>query len=71
MSPYLNPHHTATVNLCILLPQVLKGKRPTITKPCPDKLLDLMQRCWSHDPKGRPPFTEVVETLDEILRELA
>lgn len=30
---------------------------------CPDKLYDLMRRCWTHRPSARPTFLEIVQEL--------
>lgn len=30
---------------------------------CPDKLYELMRRCWQHRPSGRPTFMEIIEML--------
>lgn len=30
---------------------------------CPDKLYDLMRRCWTHRPTARPTFLEIVQEL--------
>lgn len=30
----------------------------------------LLARCWAHDPHDRPPFTEVITTLESILEKV-
>lgn len=30
---------------------------------CPDKLYDLMRRCWTHRPSARPTFMDIVNEL--------
>lgn len=30
---------------------------------CPDKLYDLMRRCWTHRPSARPTFMDIVTEL--------
>lgn len=30
---------------------------------CPDKLYELMRRCWQHRPTARPTFMEIIEML--------
>ncbi|XP_018497647.2 insulin receptor [Galendromus occidentalis] len=30
---------------------------------CPDKLFEIMKRCWHYNPKLRPKFTDIVEML--------
>lgn len=32
---------------------------------CPDKLYDLMRRCWQHRPSARPSFLEIITMLLE------
>lgn len=32
---------------------------------CPDKLYELMRRCWQHRPSGRPSFMEIISLLLE------
>lgn len=45
------------------------GVRPDLNMlpdDCPQRLSQLMQDCWAHDPKERPPFPEILETMKEI-----
>jgi hypothetical protein len=44
--------------------------RPTFPEnsQCPQSFMQLTQRCWSGDPKKRPPFHEVVKELISILK---
>ncbi|EGG14208.1 SH2 domain-containing protein [Cavenderia fasciculata] len=44
-----------------------KRIRPPIPSNIPRSLSVLMQRCWDHDPSVRPPFSEVVEKMNEVL----
>lgn len=30
---------------------------------CPDKLYDMMRRCWTHRPSARPTFMDIVSEL--------
>jgi len=52
---------------------VLRGDRPSIT--CPLLMHEqpayraLMEKCWAATPELRPPFIEIVETLEELYRE--
>ena len=34
--------------------------KPIIYNSCPECYKNLLQRCWSQDPKGRPTFDEIV-----------
>ncbi|KAG0612965.1 hypothetical protein M758_6G066400 [Ceratodon purpureus] len=45
---------------------VLKGERPQLPDGCPDKLKDLIKRCWSEDPQKRPPFGYICTTLRHL-----
>ncbi|KAK8876598.1 hypothetical protein M9Y10_006816 [Tritrichomonas musculus] len=44
--------------------KISNGERPEIPDRVPEKMSNLIQRCWSQDPKDRPSF-------DEIFRELS
>eukprot|EP00268_Persea_americana_P040167 TRINITY_DN3980_c0_g1_i5.p1 TRINITY_DN3980_c0_g1~~TRINITY_DN3980_c0_g1_i5.p1 ORF type:complete len:244 (-),score=53.33 TRINITY_DN3980_c0_g1_i5:253-984(-) len=50
---------------------VQKGLRPTIPKHTHPKLAELLERCWQHDPSLRPDFTEIIELLQQIAREVS
>ncbi|XP_076894951.1 serine/threonine-protein kinase STY46-like [Bidens hawaiensis] len=49
---------------------VQKGLRPTIPKNTPPKLAELLEKCWQQDPSLRPDFTEIIEILQEIAKEV-
>lgn len=49
---------------------VLQGLRPKLDKSWPVKFSELLTACWAEDPFIRPGFDEVVNVLDELLREL-
>lgn len=49
---------------------VQKGLRPTIPKNTPPKLAELLERCWQQDPTLRPDFTEIIDILNEIAKEV-
>ncbi|XP_050027352.2 proto-oncogene tyrosine-protein kinase ROS isoform X2 [Dermacentor andersoni] len=51
-----------------VLHYVREGGRLDNPDNCPDDLHDLMLRCWSYNPEGRPDFAFCLETL-EFLRE--
>lgn len=52
--------------------QIIQGSRPTIPEDLPDdwkglkKYLDLMERCWAHDPSQRPTFKDIWQELGII-----
>lgn len=50
---------------------VQKGLRPTIPKHTHPKLVDLLERCWRHDPTQRPHFHEIIDILQQIAKEVA
>ncbi|KAJ3295920.1 hypothetical protein HK104_002189 [Borealophlyctis nickersoniae] len=55
-----------TAQLETLVELVKSGKRPVLpsVNDIPDDLLNLVQDCWAHDPKQRPPFSVIVARLD-------
>ncbi|KAL2348660.1 hypothetical protein Fmac_002660 [Flemingia macrophylla] len=49
---------------------VQKGLRPTIPKNTHPRLSELLQRCWQQDPTLRPNFSEIIEILQQIAKEV-
>jgi len=49
---------------------VQKGIRPTIPKDTHPKLVDLLQKCWHRDPAERPDFSEILEILQRLSKEV-
>ncbi|KAG0454313.1 hypothetical protein HPP92_025617 [Vanilla planifolia] len=49
---------------------VQKGLRPTIPKHTNPKLVELLEMCWHHDPALRPNFSEVLDILHVIAKEV-
>ncbi|CAN6817246.1 unnamed protein product [Brassica oleracea] len=49
---------------------VQKGLRPTIPKKTHPKMRELMERLWEKDPMLRPDFSEIIEQLQEIAKEV-
>ncbi|XP_010266926.1 PREDICTED: serine/threonine-protein kinase STY46 isoform X2 [Nelumbo nucifera] len=49
---------------------VQKGLRPTIPKNTHPKLAELLERCWQQDPTLRPDFSEIIEILQKIAKEV-
>ncbi|GMH06590.1 hypothetical protein Nepgr_008430 [Nepenthes gracilis] len=49
---------------------VQKGLRPAIPKNTHPKLADLLKKCWHQDPIRRPDFSEILEILEQISREV-
>ncbi|KAE9596556.1 putative dual-specificity kinase TKL-Pl-4 family [Lupinus albus] len=49
---------------------VQKGLRPTIPKNTHPRLSGLLHRCWQQDPVERPNFSEIIEILQQITKEV-
>ncbi|XP_030467848.1 serine/threonine-protein kinase STY17-like isoform X2 [Syzygium oleosum] len=49
---------------------VQKGLRPSIPKGTNPLLVELLQRCWERDPKRRPNFSDILEILQQIAKEV-
>mmetsp|Transcript_27571 Transcript_27571/g.67051 ORF Transcript_27571/g.67051 Transcript_27571/m.67051 type:complete len:782 (-) Transcript_27571:253-2598(-) len=43
--------------------------RPRIPSHCPQLYSDLMQQCWTTNPKQRPSFSQIVEHCDSMLKD--
>ena len=44
----------------------VQRERPSIAADCPEPLRALIDACWAHSPAKRPPFSEVLETLQAL-----
>ena len=42
---------------------IRKGKHLNIPPDCPDKIYDIMSKCWNMDPSCRPTFSELCDIL--------
>ncbi|XP_019451966.1 PREDICTED: serine/threonine-protein kinase STY46-like isoform X2 [Lupinus angustifolius] len=49
---------------------VQKGLRPTIPKNTHPKFFELLERSWQQDPALRPDFSEIIEILQELAKEV-
>jgi hypothetical protein len=49
---------------------VQKGLRPKIPKETHPKLTELLEKCWQQDPALRPNFAEIIEMLNQLIREV-
>ncbi|EXC35283.1 Serine/threonine-protein kinase HT1 [Morus notabilis] len=49
---------------------VQKGLRPPIPKNSHPRLAELLERCWQQDPTQRPDFSEIIEILQHIAKEV-
>jgi len=51
--------------VCLKL-NVCGGVRPDIVSDTPDCYIELMKRCWAHDPSERPTIEEIIEHLENF-----
>lgn len=60
------------VNVFKILQRVCdcQGLRPTIPKNTHPKLAELLERLWEQDSTQRPDFSEIIEQLQEIAKEV-
>ncbi|WJX88946.1 Serine/threonine-protein kinase sty17 [Trifolium repens] len=49
---------------------VQKGLRPTIPKSTNTKLVQILERSWQQDPTLRPDFSEIIEILQQLAKEV-
>lgn len=49
---------------------VQQGLRPTIPKQTHPKLTELLESCWQHNPTLRPNFTEILDKLKHLAKEV-
>ncbi|KAK6924548.1 ACT domain [Dillenia turbinata] len=49
---------------------VQKGLRPTIPRHSNPKVSQLLERCWQQDPNLRPNFSEIIEILQQLSKEV-
>ncbi|KAI5581973.1 hypothetical protein BDE02_07G054100 [Populus trichocarpa] len=49
---------------------VRKGLRPTIPKHTHPKLAELLETCWQQDPNQRPNFSQIIDILQQIVKEV-
>uniref|UniRef100_A0A0E0JUS6 non-specific serine/threonine protein kinase n=1 Tax=Oryza punctata TaxID=4537 RepID=A0A0E0JUS6_ORYPU len=47
-----------------------EGLRPTIPKDTHPKLSELLQKCWHRDPAERPDFSQILEILQRLPKEV-
>lgn len=63
--------YCATIIHAAVIHMVIQGLRPTIPKHTLPKLAELLERCWQQDPTLRPDFTEIIQILQQIAKEVA
>jgi len=48
---------------------VAKGERLTIPSSCPPPFANLMRKCWAAEPKDRPTFKQILDSLEIMLND--
>jgi hypothetical protein len=48
---------------------VTSGKRPATDESWPLAIRDLLGRSWDPEPSVRPPFSDIVLRLEDIMRD--
>ena len=48
--------------------QISNGYRLSLPQNCPDEVYAVMLDCWRVEPKERPSFKNLFETLDDLLK---
>ena len=51
-------------NEVTIIQEIHSGKRPSLTPDIHYSLRDLIEKCWSNDPKDRPTFDEIVNYIE-------
>nr|XP_009802147.1 PREDICTED: probable serine/threonine-protein kinase DDB_G0267514 isoform X2 [Nicotiana sylvestris] len=49
---------------------VQQGLRPAIPEHAHPKLVELLQKCWQQDPTQRPDFSEILDILQHLTKEV-
>ena len=62
-------HHSAHGSFNHFRQAILIGERPPIPSYCIPKLRSFLQSCWAATALNRPSFKQVVEELEEIVKE--
>jgi Protein tyrosine and serine/threonine kinase len=53
-----------------LMDSIFQGLRPTIPEGTHPKLIELLEKCWQYDPSLRPNFSEILDILYNIAKEV-
>lgn len=56
------PFHDRPYDQYLML-DILSGERPQITDDTPEFYVELMKRCWDHNPENRPTAEEIFDCL--------
>eukprot|EP00049_Salpingoeca_infusionum_P023142 m.10570 g.10570 ORF g.10570 m.10570 type:complete len:654 (+) comp5587_c0_seq1:251-2212(+) len=54
-----------TMTNAMVIDRVAKGYRMDRPDRCPEHVYQIMQECWHQDVEGRPPFVDVLQSLEE------
>ncbi|XP_019400884.1 PREDICTED: tyrosine kinase receptor Cad96Ca-like [Crocodylus porosus] len=60
--PYLDNSETVMFQVC-------SGYRMSRPPGCREQISRLMEQCWADDPRERPPFSAIVQELEDIVEE--
>lgn len=52
-----------------VLRYVIEGGVMERPENCPDRLYDLMRKCWQHRPSARPSFLEIIDSLRDVVND--
>lgn len=58
--------HSSLDRYVILYQKVMRKARPAKLEGCPDRIQNIIHRCWDQDPNLRPTMSEVAEEMTEI-----
>jgi len=65
------PYHNENLDPFGFSVDVIQGKRPEMAHGIPDKLRELIEKCWSEKSGQRPSMTVVLESLQNFLVEFS
>ena len=60
------PYNELSSPMAIIKHVTIEKKRPNmslIPGDCPEDLLLVMRKCWSHEPSERPSFQQIIDKL--------
>lgn len=63
------PYKNLNSPMAILKYVAIDKKRPSldlIDSECPKEIIEVMERCWEHEPSKRPDFRRIIIDLKEI-----
>ena len=64
------PYRELNLSPSALVVKVVRdGLRPDLPKHCPRKVKNLLRACWHKDPAKRPPFTEILKMIEDMMQD--